>query len=295
MSSENFIERSSGILLHPTSLPGKYGMGDMGPSAYQWVDTLVAAKQNCWQILPLGPTGYGDSPYQNFSAFAGNPYLISPDLLIEEGLLTEEEAKPPLFPEDKVDYGSVISFKVHLLKLAWKAFKNNKADHLKEPFETFCEREAYWLDDYALFMSIKDEHNGESWLNWEHDLRHRVPEAMNKARETLHNSIANHKFSQFLFFKQWGELKRYANDNGISIIGDIPIFISSDSSDLWAYPEGFLVDEDRRPTHVAGVPPDYFSATGQLWGNPLYDWKAHKVEVNTGHGGLCTYRSFPWV
>ena len=278
MSSENFIERSSGILLHPTSLPGKYGMGDIGPGAYKWVDTLVAAKQNCWQILPLGPTGYGDSPYQNFSAFAGNPYLISPDLMIEEGLLTEEEAQPPLFPEDKVDYGPVISFKVHLLKLAWKAFKNNKAEHLKEHFESFCERESYWLEDYALFMSIKDEHNGESWLNWEHDLRHRVPDAMEKASETLHNSIQNHKFSQFLFFKQWTELKGYANENGVSIIGDIPIFISSDSADLWSYPEGFLVDEDRRPTHVAGVPPDYFSATGQLWGNPLYDWEAHKKD-----------------
>ena len=275
---ENFIERSSGILLHPTSLPGRYGMGDIGPEAFRWVDTLVEAKQHCWQILPLGPTGYGDSPYQNFSAFAGNPYLISPDLLIDEGLLTPEEANPPLFPNEKVDYGPVISFKVHLLKLAFKAFTNNHADHLIEPFKTFCERERYWLDDFALFMAIKDEHNGESWLNWEHDLRHRVPEALEKVSEALHNSIQNHKFSQFLFFKQWSELKQYANENGVSIIGDIPIFISSDSSDLWAYPEGFLVDEDRRPTHVAGVPPDYFSATGQLWGNPLYDWKAHKKD-----------------
>src|SRR6056297_1852119 len=183
MRSENFIERSAGILLHPTSLPGKYGMGDMGPNAYKWVDTLLAAKQNCWQILPLGPTGYGDSPYQSFSAFAGNPYLISPDLLIEEGLLTKEEAKPPEFPKTRVDYGPVIKYKLKILKRAWKAFKSDKAKHLQDDFKIFCDQEAEWLDDYSLFMSLKSEYGEKSWLEWKDDaVRLRKNEAMQRAR-----------------------------------------------------------------------------------------------------------------
>lgn len=278
MNNENFMTRSSGILLHPTSLPGKYGIGDIGPEAFKWIDTLVETGQKCWQVLPLGPTGYGDSPYQSFSAFAGNPYLISPDLLKEEGLLSDEDLDQPDFSVIKVEYGRVIPYKINLLNKAFKAFKAQKTYHLRENFDQFCEKEGYWLDDYALFMSLKDKHNGKSWLNWERDLRHREPKAMERAKTNLHDSIQNHKFSQFLFFKQWKELKAYANKNGVSIIGDIPIFISSDSSDLWSYPKGFLLDDDRRPTHVAGVPPDYFSETGQLWGNPLYDWSEHKKD-----------------
>ena len=278
--TQNLMKRSSGILLHPTSLPGKYGMGDLGPQAYKWVDRLAEAKQKHWQILPLGPTGYGDSPYQSFSAFAGNPYLISPELLIEYGLL-RADIQVPAFSTDKVDYGWVIPFKVKILKMAWGAFKTGKGEHLKEDFDTFCEKEAYWLEDYALFMALKEDNGGASWLDWSRELRHREPVAMKEAEKKLSDTINSNKFFQFLFFKQWLGLKQYANDKGISIIGDIPIFISSDSADLWSYPEGFLVDEDRRPTHIAGVPPDYFSVTGQLWGNPLYDWEEQKKDDYT--------------
>ena len=275
--TQNLMKRSSGILMHPTSLPGKYGMGDLGPQAYKWIDRLAEAKQKHWQILPLGPTGYGDSPYQCFSAFAGNPYLISPELLIEYGLL-RKDIEVPEFPKEKVDFGWVIPFKVKILKMAWGAFKAGKGAPLKGAFEEFCKKEAYWLDDYALFMALKEANGGVSWLDWNHDLRHRETTAMQKAEVELADEINSNKFSQFLFFKQWMELKQYANNRDITIIGDIPIFISSDSSDLWSYPEGFLVDEDRRPTHIAGVPPDYFSATGQLWGNPLYNWEAQKKD-----------------
>ncbi|HPE69733.1 MAG TPA: 4-alpha-glucanotransferase [Thermotogota bacterium] len=276
MDTPSLIERSAGILLHPTSLPGPYGIGDLGPGAYAWVDFLKSANQKWWQFLPLGPTGYADSPYQCFSAFAGNPYLVSPELLHEEGLLSSEEAAPPTFPEDHVDYGPVIFYKVQLLTRAFERFESGNARQLREPFARFCEEHKDWLEDYALFMALKDAHNLASWLTWEEELVMRQPQALEKARNQYAQDIRRHRFFQFLFFHQWENLRSYAHENGVSLIGDMPIFISSDSADIWAFPQGFLVDEHRHPTFVAGVPPDYFSKTGQLWGNPLYDWEQHK-------------------
>lgn len=268
--------RSAGLLLHPTALPGPYGIGDLGPVAYTWVDALVRAKQTWWQILPLGPTGYGDSPYQCFSAFAGNPYLASPDVLVKDGLLRQADVTGQHFPNDRVDFGSVIKFKVRLLTQAWENFKAGDAPALRQWFDEFCAAHARWLDDFALFMALKDEHGGGAWTEWEADLIRREPAALESARTQLADPIQQHKFRQFLFFQQWEALKEYANARNLKFIGDAPIFVSSDSSDVWAHPELFLLDEDRRPTLVAGVPPDYFSKTGQLWGNPLYNWKALK-------------------
>jgi 4-alpha-glucanotransferase len=268
--------RSAGILLHPTSLPGPYGIGDLGREAYHWVDALVRMGQRWWQVLPLGPTGFGDSPYQCFSAFAGNVYLISPDVLLQEGVLKQSEVAPPDFPREYVDYGPVIDFKFALLRRAWDNFQHGAAPGLRQPFEEFCRREAGWLDDFALFMALKAAHHGDSWLTWEPDLVERHPEALGKARQRLADRVGKHKFGQFLFARQWSALKRYANDRGVRLIGDVPIFVSSDSADVWANPHLFQLDEQCQPLFVAGVPPDYFSATGQLWGNPLYDWEANR-------------------
>jgi 4-alpha-glucanotransferase len=269
-------KRSAGILLHPTSLPGPYGIGDLGPAAYQWVDWLVRARQTYWQVLPLGPTGYGDSPYQCFSAFAGNPYLISPELLQRDDLLLGEDVAGSEFPADRVDYGPVIQFKVRLLSQAWERFKSGTAPHLRKPFEDFCRQETAWLDDYALFMALKDTHGGRSWVEWPPEEHQRQPAALERARTHLSDGMGLHKFRQFLFFRQWRELKQYANQHGVRLIGDAPIFVSSDSADVWSHPKLFLLDKENKPIYVAGVPPDYFSRTGQLWGNPLYDWDALK-------------------
>lgn len=269
-------KRGSGVLLHPTSLPGPYGIGDLGPAAYAWVDTLVRAGQKWWQVLPLGPTGYGDSPYQCFSAFAGNPYLVSPEALVQDGLIAMADLGVLNFPEDRVDFGLVIQFKVRLLKLAWERFKAGAAATLKPAFEAFCDETAGWLDDYALFMALKDRHGGASWLTWELPLIRRETAALDQARSTLGDEVREHQFRQFLFFRAWQALKGHANVQGIRLIGDIPIFVSSDSADVWSHPEIFLLDEQRQPLAIAGVPPDYFSKTGQLWGNPLYDWDALK-------------------
>lgn len=266
--------RAAGILLHPTSLPGPYGIGDLGPSAYAWVDSLAKAKQRWWQVLPLGPTGYGDSPYQCFSAFAGNPYLVSPDLLLQSGLLTEADVTPPNFPPDQVDFGPVIEYKVSLLNRAWENFQAGKAPGLRPLLSEFCMAEADWLEDYALFMALKDAHGGQSWLEWPIELVLREPAALKHAMDQHGLIAAQHQFWQFLFFRQWRALRAYANRQGIKLIGDVPIFISSDSADVWAHPDLFQLDAQRRPTVVAGVPPDYFSVTGQLWGNPLYNWEA---------------------
>jgi 4-alpha-glucanotransferase len=266
--------RSAGILLHPTSLPGPYGIGDLGEQAYRWIDGLVRAAQTWWQILPLGPTGYGDSPYQAFSAFAGNVYLISPDVLANEGLLRRSDLEGRQFPAGHVDYGAVIPFKLGLLARAWEHFRGGAAPALRQPFEEFCKREAAWLDDFALFMALKSAHSGASWQSWPRELVLRRPEALERARRELDGPLGMHKFGQFLFFRQWSAVKSYANSKGIRLIGDVPIFVSGDSADVWANPQLFLLDEQRRPRVVAGVPPDYFSATGQLWGNPLYDWEA---------------------
>jgi 4-alpha-glucanotransferase len=266
--------RSAGILLHPTSLPGPYGIGDLGPNAYAWVDWLANAGQKWWQILPLGPTGYGDSPYQSFSAFGGNPNLLSPDLLVRDGLVNQSDLANVHSPADRVDYGPVIQFKKHLAARAWESFKAGRAPALRGSFDDFRVQERAWLEDYGLFMALKDEHGGVSWADWPADLKLRKPEALSRKRLELADAIGRYQFRQFLFFRQWLELKRYANDKGLRLIGDIPIFVSGDSVEVWANPELFLLDEQRRPRLVAGVPPDYFSATGQLWGNPLYDWAA---------------------
>jgi 4-alpha-glucanotransferase len=265
-------ERSAGILLHPTSLPGPYGIGDLGPAASAWVDALARARQTWWQVLPLGPTGYGDSPYQCFSAFAGNPYLVSPDLLVRDGLLTEADLEGADFHGDRVDYGTAITFKVRLLGRAWESFWRGSAKALQPDFERFCVRQRPWLDDFALFMALKDTQGGSDWQDWPAPLVLRQPAALQEAHRRLAHVVGQHKFRQFLFFRQWTALREHAKEKGIKLIGDLPIFVSADSADVWANPDLFLLDTKRRPTQVAGVPPDYFSATGQLWGNPLYNW-----------------------
>jgi 4-alpha-glucanotransferase len=266
--------RSAGILLHPTSLPGPFGIGDLGPAAYKWVDALVRAKQKWWQVLPLGPTGYGDSPYQCFSACAGNPYLVSPELLLRDGLLGQHEIGAVQFPADRVDFGPVIQFKLRILKQAWANFESGRAAHLRPEFDAFRQRCGGWLNDYALFMALKDAHGGASWLEWPAELVRREAAPLASALAALGGGIGRHQFLQFLFFRQWKAIKEYANTKGIRLVGDAPIFVSSDSADVWANPDLFYLDDRRRPTVVAGVPPDYFSATGQLWGNPLYNWDA---------------------
>lgn len=269
--------RASGLLLHPTSLPSRFGIGDLGQAAYDLVDFLVASRQSLWQVLPLGPTGYGDSPYQCFSAFAGNPMLISLEALVKDGLLSESElAKVPEFSPDRVDYGPVIDFKSRLL---WQAFDHVVKKPPKEiaaEFTAFCQQAKAWLDDYALFRSIKDGHGGIEWTKWEPYLRGRESKALHFWRENHQRDIEGHKFFQYLFFKQWLKLAHYANEHGIKIIGDVPIFVAHDSADVWSQPELFYLDEEGLPTKVAGVPPDYFSDTGQLWGNPLYRWDLMK-------------------
>ena len=270
-------ERLSGILLHPSSLPGPDGIGDIGPDAYEWVNFLVQSGCDLWQLLPLGPTGYGDSPYQCFSAFAGNPYLINSTLLINDGLLSLDDLSDrPQFPEETVDFGNVINWKLDLLSRAYKNFTLNKPKKLIDEFSIFVEQEKDWLLDFALFMAIKEVNGGSSWDKWDDGFRTRDEKVLEKFQRDHKNLIESHMFKQFLFFSQWTSLKQYANDQGIKIIGDIPIFISFDSSDAWSNPDLFYFDKDLKPTVVAGVPPDYFSATGQLWGNPLYRWDVHK-------------------
>lgn len=272
------FSRASGILLHPTSLPGPYGIGDLGPEAYQWIDFLAESQCTLWQVLPLGPTGYGDSPYQCFSAFAGNPYLVSPFLLYEEGLLqTNDLSQRPAFPENAVDYGAVIPWKLGLLDRAFQEYEKNPAPWAEE-FERFKNEQAYWLDDFALFMALKTAHQGAPWNKWDPAFRQRHPQALAEFKEKNSRRIDSFKFSQFLFFRQWNALRDYAHSKGIQIIGDIPIFVSYDSSDVWANPNLFYLDTAGNPTVVAGVPPDYFSPTGQLWGNPLYRWDYHAQE-----------------
>ena len=275
-SDSDATTRSSGILLHPTSLPGGFGIGDFGPTAYTWIDQLVRARQRWWQILPLGPTGYGDSPYQSFSAFAGNPLLISPELLVKDGLLRPDDLAAGPFRADRVIFGWVVDWKKGLLARAWANFQATRDGVLHDAVEEFSGQRAHWLEDFSLFMALKEAHGGVSWLQWPEPIRLREPAAVNDARRELAEPAARHRFAQFLFFRQWGDLKRQARERGIQLIGDLPIFVSSDSADVWANPELFNLDEHRQPTVVAGVPPDYFSATGQLWGNPLYDWEALK-------------------
>ena len=270
--------RSSGILLHPTSLPGPFGIGDLGSEAIRWIDFLKSADQRFWQILPLGPTGYGDSPYQCFSAFAGNPYLISPEKLFEDGLLAKADLDAtPRFSAQAVDYGPVIQFKLALLDKVYANFHAGRGSNtLRAEFESFKQAHAIWLDDFALFMALKDSHGGAVWSAWEPELVSRQESAVAAARQKLAGAIESQRLRQFLFFRQWNAVKDYAHQSEIKIIGDIPIFVAYDSADVWARPELFYLDAGGKPTAVAGVPPDYFSRTGQLWGNPLYRWDVLK-------------------
>ena len=267
------MERSSGILLPLFSLPSPYGIGTMGLAAYDFADLLHAAGQRYWQMLPLGPTSYGDSPYQSFSSYAGNPYLIDLDLLIEDGLLTEQEVRDRNWGEDPrhVDYGKLYENRLDLLKKA--ADRGCKRD--AEAVAAFTEKNASWLPDYALFMALKRHFGMKPWQEWPDEaVRLHEPAALARYRELLREDVELFTYIQFLFFRQWSALKHYINGLGIRIIGDIPIYVAMDSSDVWSEPENFQLDENKKPTEVSGVPPDYFSADGQLWGNPLYDYEA---------------------
>jgi 4-alpha-glucanotransferase len=272
------FKRSSGVLLHPTSLPGRYGIGDIGPAAHRWLDFLDQAGCRLWQVLPLGPTGYGDSPYQCFSAFAGNPYLISPEALLADGLLLPDDlADLPDFPKVHVDFGPVINWKLKMLDRSYKRFASQSSSSLKSDLNQFRAHHASWLDDFALFMAIKEAHGGASWATWEPGLRDRQPEALKKACQMYQQSIEQQIYRQFVFFRQWERLRDHARAKDIKIIGDIPIFVAHDSADVWANRDLFYINKKGKPKVVAGVPPDYFSPTGQLWGNPLYRWKYHKT------------------
>jgi len=266
--------RASGVLLHVTSLPSPYGVGDVGAAALAWIDQLHEAGQGWWQALPLGPTGYGDSPYQSLSSFAANGLLVSPDGLIEDGLLRVSDCQGRSFPSEAVDYDAVASFKRGLLERAWTSFNAGTLPDLRPAYAQFCQDHALWLEDFALFRALKSRHGGASYLEWPAELVRRAPGALVQARRELASQIDQVRFAQFLLFRQGARLKQHAQARGVRLIGDMPFFVSPDSSDVWANPELFLLDEHRRPRVVAGVPPDYFSAGGQLWGNPVYDWDA---------------------
>ena len=261
--------RQSGILMHITSLPGPYGIGTMGKQAYAFVDFLDKAGQSYWQILPLTPTGYGDSPYQSFSACAGNHYLIDLDTLVEEGLLEKQEIENIQWSvtENRVDFGRLYDQRIRVLKLAFDRFVPDAE------YEAFVEENESWLSDYAIFMALKAENGGKPWLNWEESLKNHEETALEEKRRDLRDTVSLHYFLQFVFDRQWKALRDYANGKGIRIIGDVPIYVPLDSADVWAAPELFQLDEHRRPEVVAGCPPDAFTADGQLWGNPIYDWK----------------------
>jgi 4-alpha-glucanotransferase len=271
------FKRSSGIVLHPTSLPGPFGVGDLGPEAYRFADFLARAGQSIWQVLPLGPTGYGDSPYQCFSAFGGNPILISPEKLVEEGLLPPADlGSHPAFPDSHVDYETVTRFKYELLRRAWANFRRQPSPQQMRALADFSLENAHWLDDFALFMALKEAHGGEAvWTQWEAGAALRRPEALARWRTQLAGSIEFCKFRQFLFCAQWWELKQYCRRLGVRIMGDVPIYVAHDSADVWAHRELFCLDPQGEPEKLAGVPPDYFCATGQLWGNPIYRWQEH--------------------
>jgi 4-alpha-glucanotransferase len=270
--------RASGLLLHVTSLPSSYGVGDLGSSAFSWIDRLHDAGQKWWQALPLGPTGYGNSPYQSMSSFAGNALLISPEQLIADGLLQASDTRSD-FSADVVDYDSVIPFKHRLLETAWANFKarQRNAKDLAPAYDEFCAQQFHWLEDYALFRALKEKYRQAYYLEWPEELVRRNPGALAEARLELATQMDQIRFAQFLLFRQADRLKEHAHAKGVSLIGDLPFFVSSDSSDVWANPELFQLDEQHRPRFVAGVPPDYFSAQGQLWGNPVYNWDAARA------------------
>ncbi len=264
--------RGSGVLLHISSLPSRFGIGDLGLNAYRFADRLAESKQTYWQILPLTPTNllYDNSPYHSMSAFAGNPLLISPERLVDDGLLEPSELEPvPDFPADRVDYEKVTEYKKRCIDLAYE----RSTDLRKSPeYVRFCKEQAYWLDDFVLFKAVKEYHGGAAWNEWKPDIREREPDALKLWKSKLLDNVQKEYFIQFLFFTQWFDLKKYCNDKGIQIIGDVPIYVEYDSVELWSDPTLFKLDENKKPYVVAGVPPDYFSKTGQLWGNPVYDW-----------------------
>jgi len=265
--------RASGLLLHVTSLPSPYGIGDLGSSAFSWVTRLHDTGQRWWQALPLGPTGYGNSPYQEMSSFAGNSMVISPGGLVLDELLSAKDCEATI-PSDVIDYDAVVPFKIHLLETAWKNFKAGRRKDLQAEYDEFCAQQEHWLEDYALFRALKVKYNGAYYLDWPEDLVQRRAGALASARRELANKVDQVRFAQFLLFRQGDQLKTFAHSKGVRLIGDLPFFVSPDSSDVWSNPELFLLDEDRQPRFVAGVPPDYFSAQGQLWGNPVYNWDA---------------------
>jgi 4-alpha-glucanotransferase len=273
------FQRSSGILVHPTSLPGPFGSGDLGPAAYHFIDWLVVAGQKLWQMLPLGPVGYGNSPYMGLSAFAGNPLLIDLQDLVSKGWLKQDEVSSlPGFDQHRVDFLSVIQFRKEKLKRASEGFFTHGSASDGKTFEAFCREHSSWLNDYSLFMALNDKYDGALWSSWDHDVAHRKPAALKIAKAELANGIDYHKFTQWCFMRQWKTLKKYANEKGIQLVGDIPIFVAHHSSDVWSNPQDFYLDKDGNPTVVAGVPPDYFSETGQRWGNPLYRWNVMKKD-----------------
>ncbi|HKO62056.1 MAG TPA: 4-alpha-glucanotransferase [Pyrinomonadaceae bacterium] len=265
--------RGAGILLHPTSLPARYGIGDFGPEAYAFANFLIDAGQSLWQMLPLGPTDNGNSPYSSYSAFAGNTLLISPEQLVLDGLLTTDELPTTsILPEEQIDFRSVRASKAAMLKVAYTHYQESVDTSLRAEFESFNKDHKHWLDNYALFRSLKTARSGAAWHEWEPSLVNREPPALIRAGADLEEQINEVKFYQFLFFRQWKALKKYCNERGIDLMGDIPIFVAHDSVDVWANADQFKLTSDNLPAVVAGVPPDYFSATGQFWGNPIYDW-----------------------
>jgi 4-alpha-glucanotransferase len=269
-------QRASGILLHIISLPSPFGIGDMGPEAYRFADFLAEAKQALWQILPLNPIdpAYGNSPYHSIAAFASSPLLISPELLVQDGLLSLQDIDPPpSSPEGRVDYLAAIQYKNRLFRLAYERFQKTSQG---QDYERFCSQNATWLEDFARFVAFKDHFNGAVWSDWPPEIRDRDPGALHSLTEKLYERIETEKFLQYIVARQWQALKRYCNERGIQIIGDMPIYVDYDSVDVWTHPEIFKLDADRKPEAVAGVPPDYFSATGQLWGNPVYRWDTLK-------------------
>jgi 4-alpha-glucanotransferase len=270
------FKRSSGVLLHPTCLPGPYGIGDIGSAAHRWVDFLSSSGCGLWQILPLGPTGYGDSPYQCFSSFAGNPFLISPDALLSDDLLHPDDLYDrPAFPNDHVDFGKIIPWKLGLLDRSFIRFQHSQSARLMKEMEEFRVKQSVWLDDFALFMALKEIHGGQPWHTWEEPLRNRRADALIQVHKNFDVAIQRQIYRQFIFFRQWSQLLTHAHEKHIQIIGDIPIFVAHDSADVWSNPQLFHLDKSGKPTFVAGVPPDYFAPTGQLWGNPLYRWEIH--------------------
>jgi 4-alpha-glucanotransferase len=273
--------RASGVLLHPTSLPGRYGIGDLGPAAFEFIDMLASARQRVWQVLPLGPTGYGDSPYQCFSAFAGNPLLISPERLIEDGWLTAADAGRPLPDSAAVDFPAVIAHRRMLWPRVFARFEASGSSAMRDRFGRFCATHAHWLNDYALFMAVKDAHEQRPWTQWSPAIARREPAAIAEWSAQSAREIRTHQLTQFLFFDQWRHVRDVCRARGLDIMGDLPIFVAHDSADVWARRELFKLDANGEPTVLTGVPPDYFSASGQLWGNPHYHWDALR---QTGYG-----------